>query len=80
MFEQPADIDALLEQAAERGARRALERLGLHDDDAGKDIRDLRTLIDGWRTAKKTVVTTVVQWLTIGLLGAVAATIYWKAK
>ena len=80
MLEQLPDIDALLEQAAERGARRALERLGLHDDDAGKDIRDLRTLIDGWRTAKKTVVTTVVQWLTIGLLGAVAATIYWKAK
>jgi hypothetical protein len=75
-----AELDALLERAAERGARRALESIGLHDDDAGKDIRDLRTLIDGWRTAKKAALTTISQWLTVGVLTAVAATIYWKAK
>jgi hypothetical protein len=74
------ELDTLLERAAERGARRALERLGLHDDEAGKDIRDLRTLIDGWRTAKKTVITTITQWLTVGALGAIAATIYWKTS
>ena len=62
-------LDSLLEQAAERGARRALERLGLHDDDAGKDIRDLRTLIDGWRDTKRTVGRAIVQWATIGILG-----------
>jgi hypothetical protein len=62
-------LDLLLEQAAERGARRALERLGLHDDDAGKDIRDLRTLIDGWRDAKRTVSKAIIQWATIGVLG-----------
>jgi len=63
------ELDALLEQAAERGARRALERLGLHDDEAGKDIHDLRTLIDSWRDAKRTVAKAFIQWFTIGLLG-----------
>lgn len=62
-------LDLLLEQAAERGARRALERLGLHDDDAGKDIHDLRTLIDSWRDAKRTVAKAFIQWFTVGLLG-----------
>lgn len=62
-------LDLLLEQAAERGARRALERLGLHDDEAGKDIHDLRTLIDSWRDAKRTVAKAFIQWFTVGLLG-----------
>ena len=62
-------LDLLLEQAAERGARRALERLGLHDDNAGKDIHDLRTLIDGFREAKTTIAKAVLQWFTIGVLG-----------
>ena len=73
-----SELDHLLDQAAERGARKALERLGLHDDNAGKDIQDLRTLIDSWRTAKKTALTTIVQWTTVGILGALVATIYWK--
>lgn len=62
-------LDILLEQAAERGAKRALERLGLHDEEAGNDIRDLRTLIDGWRTAKKTALTTFTRYMTLAFLG-----------
>lgn len=64
-----AEISALLEQAADRGARLALERLGLHDNEAGNDIRDLRILIDGWREAKTTIAKVVVQWFTVGILG-----------
>jgi len=63
------ELSALLEAAAERGARRALERLGLHDDEAGKDIHDLRTLIDSWRDAKTTIAKAILQWFTIGVLG-----------
>lgn len=62
-------LDILLEQAAERGAKRALDRLGLHDEEAGNDIRDLRTLIDGWRTAKKTALTTFTRYMTLAFLG-----------
>jgi len=63
---------ALLEQAAEKGAMRALERVGLHDDKAGSDVRDLRTLIDGWRQAKRAALRTLAQWATIGVLGMLA--------
>lgn len=66
------EIDTLLEAAAERGAKRALERLGLHDEDAGNDIRDLRSLLESWRSARSTVLKTITQWITMGLLGAIA--------
>ena len=68
----PVELSNIMEEAAERGARRALERLGLHDDDAGKDIRDLRVLIDGWRHTKQTVTRAAIEWMTIGLLGLLA--------
>lgn len=67
MDEQQLDI--LLERAAERGARRALESVGLHDEEAGKDVRDLRTLIDSWRTAKQTALTTITRYITLAFLG-----------
>lgn len=68
----PNDLDEMLELAAERGAKRALERIGLHDEHAGKDVNDLRTLIEGWRQAKQTVTRTIMQAATMALLGALA--------
>lgn len=67
-----SELNRLLDEAAERGAKRALERLGLHDDEAGNDIRDLRNLIDSWRSARKTVLSTIAQWATMCILGAIA--------
>jgi hypothetical protein len=72
------EIDAMIERAAERGARRALESVGLHDEHAGRDIHDLRTLIDGWRTTKKTILEAVLRWLTIGVLGIASLGLWWK--
>jgi len=66
------EIAALLDEAAERGARRALERVGLHDEHAGRDVQDLRDLIEGWRSAKAAVVSTIAKYITVGLLGAMA--------
>lgn len=67
-----AQIQTLLNEAAERGAKRALEQVGLHDEEAGNDIRDLRKVLDGWRSARKTVLSTITQWVTMALLGALA--------
>lgn len=75
-METTPNLDEMLEQAAERGARRALERVGLHDDNAGKDVNDLRTLIDSWRQAKQTVARTITQAATMALLGALALGFY----
>lgn len=70
---EAAELAILLDQAAEKGAKRALESIGLHDDEAGKDIRDLRTLIDGWREAKRTALQAFTKWITFGILGLLAA-------
>lgn len=47
----------------------ALKEVGLHDDDAGNDVRDLRSLITDWRGIKKTIWQTVARWGTLIALG-----------
>lgn len=66
-------IEALLERAAKKGAREALESIGLHDENAVRDVLELRGLLDAWRGAKKTMWKTVTQALTMAFLGALAA-------
>ncbi|HXV74408.1 MAG TPA: DUF6127 family protein [Sphingomonadales bacterium] len=58
----------LIEAASEEGAARALAKLGLHDDTAGKDIRELRDLLEAWRETRKTAWRTVVRWVTSALI------------
>ena len=76
----PAELAALLDQAAEKGARRALESVGLHDDNAGNDVRDLRNLIDGWRSAKKSALDAFAKWVTVGLITALVAGLWFGSK
>jgi len=71
-----AEIDLMVQKAAEAGAKKALHDLGLHDDDAGKDIRDLRELIDGWRDIKSTATRTIVRWFIMLILGSIAIGTY----
>lgn len=72
-----AELQTMIDQAA----RRALESVGLHDDTAGKDVQDLRSLIDGWRGVKKTAMRSVVQAATVTLLGLLvlgASVKFWR--
>lgn len=46
-----------------------LKEVGLHDDDAGNDVRDLRSLITDWRGIKKTIWQTVARAGTLFVLG-----------
>ena len=55
-------LRALVEEACEVGATRALRTLGLMDDKAGPDIVELRQLIQGWRDTKKSALSAVVAW------------------
>lgn len=57
-------IRAMIEEASMIGAERALERLGLADAGAEKDVRELRELIGGWRDARKVAQRAVIGWLT----------------
>ncbi len=56
-------LRALIEEACEVGAARALRTVGLMDDKAGPDIVELRQLIQGWRDAKKSALAATIAWV-----------------
>lgn len=56
-------LRALVEEASEMGARRALDRLGLSDRQAEGDVRELRELLGAWRDAKRTATDAVIAWV-----------------
>ena len=72
MAREVVDVDevglALVEEASEIGARRALARLGLADEAARDDMSDLRELLGAWRDAKRSVWKAVVDWAVRGAL------------
>lgn len=49
--------------------RQALKEVGLADEAAGNDVRDLRSLITDWRGVKKIVWQTVAKAGTVFVLG-----------
>ena len=53
---------------AQRAADKALEKVGLHDEDAVKDIRDMRDLLKGYRVVRKGALQQlgrVVMWIVV---------------
>jgi hypothetical protein len=55
-------LRALVEEASEVGAARALARLGLSDDKAHQDLDELRELLGAWRAAKASAWKAAVEW------------------
>lgn len=55
-------LRALIEEASEAGAERALEALGLADPKARRDMDELRELLQAWRDAKRTAWKETVSW------------------
>ena len=47
------ELEAMLDRAARRGAKEALRSIGLLDDQAHKDITEMRSLIEAWRDTRK---------------------------
>ena len=64
------EFEAMLELAAERGARHALADVGLDGPEAAHDIRELRDLLEAWRDARRTAWQTTVKVITTGILAA----------
>lgn len=56
-------LRALAEEASEQGAERALQRLGLADGTAAKDIGELRDLLGYWRDARRAAGRAAMGWL-----------------
>ena len=55
-------LRALVEEASEAGATRALGALGLDDPHARRDMDELRELLSAWRDAKRSAGKAVVAW------------------
>ena len=61
-------LRAVVEEASELGAARALEQMGLADETAHEDLAELRELLRAWRDAKASAWKAVVGWVVRGLL------------
>lgn len=72
-------LRALVEEASEVGAERALAALGLKDEHARRDMDDLRELLRAWRDAKKSAARAVVSWAVRIVLALLVAGIAVKA-
>ena len=56
-------LRAIVEEAGELGATRALTRLGLADDAAHRDMAELRDLLAAWRDAKRSAWKAAFAWV-----------------
>jgi hypothetical protein len=67
------EFERLLEEAASRGAKRALADVGLDGETAAADVRELRGLLDAFHAAKRTAWQTLVTVLTTSFIAALLA-------
>ena len=72
----PEDLEEMLDNAARRGAKEALRSIGLLDDDAQKDILEMRNLIEAWRDTRRSIWSTVVKVTTVALLTFIAGAVW----
>ena len=70
------EIETMLDNAARRGAKEALRSIGLLDDDAQKDIIEMRSLLEAWRDTRKSFWSTVVKVTTVALLTFIAGAVW----
>ena len=76
----PEEFEAMLDRAAKKGARAALEELGLHDKSAEKDFEEIRNLLSSWRDTKKAIWSTVVKVVTVEVLTFIAGAVGFYVK
>ncbi len=72
-------LRALIEEASGVGAERALAAIGLTDDNARRDMDELRELLRAWRDAKRSAREAVVSWLVRIALAVLVAGIALRA-
>lgn len=63
-------LRALVEEASEAGACRALASLGLEDERARRDMDELRELLVTWRDVKRSAWHTAASWIVRIILAA----------
>lgn len=76
----PEELNALLERSAEAGAAAALKHLGLSDQQASDDLREMRDVLASFRAAKGAVAKGVLDamsklatWVCVTIVVVLAA-------
>lgn len=75
-----AELEAMLARAAEEGARRALNDVGLGGKDAVLTIHDMRSLLECIQFVRRTAVQSAVNVITTGVLIALLTGIAMKLR
>ena len=75
-----AELEMMLARAAEEGARRALNDIGLAGKDAVLTIHDMRSLLECIQFVRRTAVQTAVHVITTGVLIALLTGIAMKLR
>lgn len=70
------ELTAMIKKAADEGATKALSRIGLSDETAGHDIREIRDLLTAWRSTKRSIWQTVVVICTTAILSFIGAAVW----
>ena len=70
------ELEAMLDRAARRGAKQALASIGLLDDNAHKDVTEMRNLLDAWRETRKSIWTTTIKVITVSVLTFIAGAVW----
>ena len=70
------ELEAMLDRAARKGSKHALEAVGLCDENAADDIRQMRSLLDAWRDTRKSIWSTTVRILTVATLTFIAGAVW----
>ena len=74
----PEELELILDRSAKRGAKLVLRELGLHDDTAAEDMREVRSLLTTWRQTRLSIWNTFVKITTVAIFSFVAAAIWMK--
>ena len=69
-----------LQTMLDRSARRALESVGLTDENAAKDISEIRSLLSAWRDTRKSIWITVTRVITTAVLLFIAGAVWMSFK
>jgi hypothetical protein len=70
------ELEAMLDRAARRGAKEALASIGLLDEDAHRDVIEMRSLLEAWRDTRKSFWSTTVRVGTTALLMFIAGAVW----
>lgn len=77
-----AEQRAWIREIAQEAASEALRRVGLHDETAREDVAELRTLLEYWRDAKRSLVRRIFAWIGTSALaiGAALMGLHWGSR